>query len=376
MDSDLDAFTQNTVRHVPRVAPPNVLPAVCDVSVTNVCNAACDFCGFSRDKMTAPRRYIDLSEFIRALPILKARRIRYMTFQGGEPLVHPNINSLVAEAANAGMVIGIITNGWFLTRHIEAMAEGGLRRVTISIDSSDPEKHDANRGLDGLCERIKEGTARTRALGIPIWASVTVNRLVDYDALPATLQKLGFEAVCFSFPRRKRCGSTSLVFDEQSTLINFEAAELIAALEAIDRMRSKFPVLNPTAAVAEVERFVRGEEQRVPCVGGRKYFYLDWNLDIWRCEAWSEPMGSVFELDAIPDQREPCFDCMMACYRDASAVMHGALAVTDAVGALAHGKLREASNALRRPGVTFSLGALAAAEILRLAPLPKFRAGA
>ena len=60
MDSDLEAFAQNavqnTVRHVPRVAPPNVLPAVCDVSVTNVCNAACDFCGFSRDKMTAPRR--------------------------------------------------------------------------------------------------------------------------------------------------------------------------------------------------------------------------------------------------------------------------------------------------------------------------------
>src|SRR5215472_11179387 len=161
MDSDLEAFAQNTVRHVPRVAPVNVLPAVCDVSVTNVCNAACDFCGFSRDKMTAPRRYIDLSEFIRALPILKARRIRYMTFQGGEPLVHPNINSLVAEAANAGMVIGLITNGWFLTRHIEAMAEGGLRRVTISIDSSDPEKHDTNRGLNGLCERIQDGTART-----------------------------------------------------------------------------------------------------------------------------------------------------------------------------------------------------------------------
>src|SRR5215469_17296392 len=176
MDSDLDAFAQDTVqnavRHVPRVQPTNILPAVCDVSVTNVCNAACDFCGFSRDKMAAPRRYIDLSEFIRALPILRARRIRYLTFQGGEPLVHPNINCLVAEAANAGMIVGLITNGWFLTRHIEAMAEGGLRRVTISIDSSDPEKHDANRGLDGLCERIQEGTARARALGLRVWASV------------------------------------------------------------------------------------------------------------------------------------------------------------------------------------------------------------
>jgi hypothetical protein len=33
---------------------------------------------------------------------------------------------------------------------------------------------------------------------------------------------------------------------------------------------------------------------------------FDWNLDIWRCEAWHEPLGSVFDLDRIPDQREPC----------------------------------------------------------------------
>lgn len=59
------------------------LPAVCDVSVTNVCNAACDFCGFSRDKTLAgPRRYIDPAAFARALPILHRRGIRHLTFQG------------------------------------------------------------------------------------------------------------------------------------------------------------------------------------------------------------------------------------------------------------------------------------------------------
>jgi hypothetical protein len=41
---------------------------------------------------------------------------------------------------------------------------------------------------------------------------------------------------------------------------------------------------------------------------------------IWRCEAQHEPLGSVFDLDAIPpDQREPCNACMMACYRFAIA---------------------------------------------------------
>jgi hypothetical protein len=58
-------------------------------------------------------------------------------------------------------------------------------------------------------------------------------------------------------------------------------------------------------------------------------------LDIWRCEAWNRPLGSVFDLDRIPDQREPCDDCMMACYRNASMLMHAAGATADASRALA-----------------------------------------
>ena len=74
------------------------LPAICDFSVTNVCNAACDFCGFARDKrLSGPARYADAEAFARALSILYRRGIRYMTLQGGEPLVHPEVVRLVAR---------------------------------------------------------------------------------------------------------------------------------------------------------------------------------------------------------------------------------------------------------------------------------------
>jgi MoaA/NifB/PqqE/SkfB family radical SAM enzyme len=80
------------------------LPAICDFSVTNVCNAACDFCGFSRDQMpVGPRRHVDADMFAQALPILYRRGIRYMTLQGGEPLVHPEIVALVSAIAGGGI---------------------------------------------------------------------------------------------------------------------------------------------------------------------------------------------------------------------------------------------------------------------------------
>jgi hypothetical protein len=116
--------------------------------------------------------------------------------------------------------------------------------------------------------------------------------------------------------------------------------------------------MNPRASLAEVARYIRGGPQAVPCVGGRKYFYLDWNLNICRCEAWNEPLGSVFDLDRIPDQRDPCNACMVACYRKASMLMHAGVAASDAARALGRGDIGAAVTSLFRRGVRLSLRAV------------------
>ena len=171
------------------------------------------------------------------------------------------------------------------------------------------------------------------------------------------LHRLGFDDVSFSYPRREPLGSSSLVYGE-SKLVDLDRDELLGALDAIGRLRKQVSVLNPRASLAEVARYVRGEPQEVPCIGGCKYFYLDWNLDIWRCEAWNEPLGPVFDLDSIPDHREPCTACMMGCYRNASMLMHAAVAATDAARALAAGQIRSAVSTLFRRGVAQSVWAL------------------
>ena len=244
-----------------------------------------------------------------------------------------------------------------LSRYIGSLASAGLDRLIISIDSANLAEHERNRGLEGLGSRLVEGIAQAHVFGLPMQASVTVNRLVCYNELPDTLQRLGFDCVSFSYPRREPFGSTSLVYGE-SPLVDLDRDELLAALDEIGRLRKRFPVLNPRASLTEVARYVRGERQAIPCIGGHKYFYLDWNLDIWRCEAWNEPLGSIFDLDRIPDQREPCNACMMACYRNASMLMHAAVAATDAARFLAAGQIGAAAATLFWRSVAQSLWAL------------------
>lgn len=78
-------------------------------------------------------------------------------------------------------------------------------------------------------------------------------------------------------------------------------------------------------------------------------------------------MGSVFELDSFPDQRDPCYACTMSCYRNASAFMHGPIALTDSVRALGRGDLPGAIHSLLQRGVAQSLWSLAAEHYPRLA---------
>jgi hypothetical protein len=78
-------------------------------------------------------------------------------------------------------------------------------------------------------------------------------------------------------------------------------------------------------------------------------------------------MGSVFDLDRLPDQREPCNDCIMGCYRHASVLMHGAIAVTDSMYALGRGELRSAVSLLFQRSVAYSLWALSVEQLPRAA---------
>jgi len=323
-----------------------LVPAVCDVSVTNMCNATCNFCSYAHDKgIVKDRRWVDRDRLREAMAILHRRGVRYINYQGGEPLLHPKIDLMVSDARENGLQPAMITNGWLLPEKIERVVKAGLGTLLVSLDSDSVAKHEENRGLKGVCERIRKGVKIARDNGVTAVSVVTVNHLVNFEKLPELLKDLGFDAVSFSYPRKEPFGSSSLVYSDDCDLVDYTPDQLIAAMESIKALKSKFPVMNPSASLEDVKRSARGEDQLIGCVGGRKYFYLDWNLQIWRCEAWHEPLGSVFDLDTIPDRRDRCTACIQNCYRDTSVLMHAGVAMGDALSeaGAGHGQSRKPS---------------------------------
>jgi MoaA/NifB/PqqE/SkfB family radical SAM enzyme len=350
-----------------------LLPAVCDVSVTDACNAACDFCGFARQKRAAQERHwIDREQLRLGMPLLRRRGVKYLGLQGGEPLLHGEIEGIVADSVSAGFRVALVTNGWLLPAKIEGLSKAGLRTLTVSLDTADLETHDGNRGLRGLSDRIREGLERASCHRLFLIASITVSRLLKFERLAQTLSHLGFQAVTFSYPRSNSFLSSSLAHGEGSQLVNFSADELITMLDSIEQLKTMFPVLNPTAGLREIRRHLSGEPEIFPCVGGYKYFYVDWKLDVWRCEAWYQPLGSLLELDRFPDQRDHCTACTMSCYRDTSVFMHAGVAAADALVQLRNGEPIQAFRKLFRRSVASSLASIVE-EARVVAPLAGLR---
>jgi MoaA/NifB/PqqE/SkfB family radical SAM enzyme len=341
--------------------------------VTNSCNATCDFCNFARGKVAArDLRWIDADQFERALDILHRRDVRYISFFGGEPLLHPRLADMIAMTIAKDMGPAVITNGWLLPLLVDKLAAAGLKTVYVSIDAAVIADHEANRGLQGVCERIRKATSRMPELGMTPIAQVTMSKLIaDYSSLVPLLRDLGLHAVAFSYPQRKRLGSSSLAWSSDSSLVNFTDRELSDAFDEVDNLRGEFPVNNPRASIADMKRHLNGEAERFVCYGGYKSFYLDWNFDLWRCDAWHKPICSVWEFEERALVRDDCTACIADCYRDSSVMLHFTVSIGDAIDRLGEGRVLAALKVLGDKRNLSSLGAIVdnAGVISRLAKL-------
>ena len=321
-------------------------PGYLQFAITNLCNADCDFCGFARSKFDPKaRKSVTLDEAKRVIDIAVKNHIGYLLFVGGEPMVHRDLRAMTRYAAERGIHPMICTNGGLWTEeNMRGLASDGLSSVIMSIDAHDIAKHEKNRGLPDVCKKIKKANEFFHSVGIQTTASITASRLIDdYDKLPAFLESLGFKSCTFSYPLTS-LASSYLSFSD-SGLVNYSKDELIELFGKIKLMkeRSHFPVVNPAESLSEMQRHLRGETEKFGCLGGHKYFYLDWKLDLYRCHFWETPMCKVWDWNDSKLIRDGCTRCMIDCYRDPSVLQFVAISASDAFNNLKQGKILSAA---------------------------------
>lgn len=134
------------------------------IEPTTACNLNCRSC--MRHSWSDPIGYLEMSSFRRLIQGLRlAPSLHTVSFWGmGEPLMHPEIVEMVAEAARLGTVTELITNGMLLTPDkAAALIEAGLSRLVVSIDGVTPTSNASNRTGSNL-DRVRGNLAELRRL--------------------------------------------------------------------------------------------------------------------------------------------------------------------------------------------------------------------
>ncbi len=110
-------------------------PIEAQLIVTRRCNLSCGYC-FEYDNTSEPVPYEDICRWIDSLHKLK---VVHMTLLGGEPLMHPRVDEIVAYGRRHSTV-SITTNGFLLSeKMIGQLNAAGLSHMQISIDTSKPD---------------------------------------------------------------------------------------------------------------------------------------------------------------------------------------------------------------------------------------------
>ena len=113
------------------------------ISVTDRCNMRCRYCMPEDEYVWLPRQSIlTFEEIDRVAGVFARLGVGKVRLTGGEPLLRHDLPTLVALLARHPKLsdLALTTNGILLERHAAALADAGLRRVTVSLDTLRPER--------------------------------------------------------------------------------------------------------------------------------------------------------------------------------------------------------------------------------------------
>jgi cyclic pyranopterin phosphate synthase len=156
------------------------------ISVTDRCNLRCIYCMPPEGVEWRPHEEILRYEEIEAIAQAAAELgITKLRLTGGEPLVRLGIEDLVRQLAHIPGIddLAMTTNGMLLSRYAAPLAEAGLQRVNVSLDTLRPERFQRITRL-GRLEDVLTGIEAARQAGLePIKINTVVIRGMNDDEL-------------------------------------------------------------------------------------------------------------------------------------------------------------------------------------------------
>jgi len=157
------------------------------ISVMDRCNFRCPYCMpretyHERYRFLGSHERLSFDEIVRLARLFVQLGARKLRLTGGEPLLRTNLPDLIGDLTDIPGVedVALTTNGVLLARYATELKAAGLQRVTVSLDSLDPEVFARMSGGFAGVEDVLEGIEHARRSELaPIKINAVVQRNVN-----------------------------------------------------------------------------------------------------------------------------------------------------------------------------------------------------
>jgi radical SAM protein with 4Fe4S-binding SPASM domain len=291
--------------------------------VTFRCNLRCRMCGqwgesgrskaFDKQQL---KRTLDVRGLERMLAAVQQGPFPLVNIEGGEALLHPEIEAMITMLRGRGLHVKMVTNGVLLERHARWLVRQGVAALSVSIDGS-AGLHDEIRGVPGTYDRVIAGLAalrdekRRQRSSLPLVQIATTMTRHNFGGMERLCDDLGREDLGIAMVMLKHpIFIPEAYVDRHEALVRreygaeapsargflddyggFDLAPLRADLERVTAKRYPFEVVILP---------------RIPPAESAKYYDYSQLVTPTRCSVpWMsptiEPDGEVYPCNEFPD---------------------------------------------------------------------------
>ncbi len=229
-------------------------PVLAHIIPTRRCNLSCTYCN-EYDDFSKP---VPTDEMVRRIDLLGKLGTSVISFSGGEPLLHPDLDDLIRRIRKTGAIAGMITNGYLLNvDRIQRLNRAGLDHMQISIDNVTPD--------DVSKKSLKTLDLRLQWLAEHAEFHVNINSVVGggihnpHDAIVVAKRavELGFTS------------TVGIIHDGDGQLQPLSEDEQHIYLQVRDMGKKNYARLNYFQ-----DNIAHGKENKWKCRAGARYLYI------------------------------------------------------------------------------------------------------
>jgi MoaA/NifB/PqqE/SkfB family radical SAM enzyme len=299
-------------------------PVYAHFGITHRCNLQCRMCGIERDAQESQE--LSLEQIGRVFDNLKDLGVVYVSIGGGEPFLRKDLLPVIKLLIKKGFMIRLLTNGTLMDeKSVRDLALAGLREISVSLDTLDPDKFTQICGQGKFFETIMNNLDTLSNVLPKDNRLILINTVVsplNVKELPRLAEFAVRKGFYISFIPVESGGLADFTFKQGDN------KEIDDSYDYLIRMKrkSKSPLFNSSMFLDKSRRYLKSGECGWQCDAGKLYFSLSPEGELSICHKFNKGVSllqpGIKNVSVLKAAREDlikvCPGCMRPCWAEIS----------------------------------------------------------